>query len=220
MSIKSHQLKSFFSVEEVAELKECIYNFFNSHEATVVPLETLRTEGRPVDTLLAQEWSGRALFIASNYIPLKLRDKITKYVQQTYGENLVPEGFAFTRYSTKYGTPRLAPHYDTGHTKFTLDYQLESNVVWKLFVEDKEYVLEDNDALVFQPSYEVHWREPKILQDGEYVDMIFFHFHDNKPSENEISAEEKKKIESSFQEKYQKHFIDVHGWDYWHGNRL
>lgn len=217
---KSHQIKSFFSDQEVSELKETIYKFFNNNNAITIPLETLRENGRPENTLLEQEWSGRALFIASNHIPKSIFEKISKYVKENYGEKLVPEGFAFTRYSNKYGTPRLAPHYDTGHTKFTLDYQIESNVSWKLLVENKEYVLEDNDALVFKPSYEVHWREPKILKDGEYVDMIFFHFHDGSPNEDEKTKEEKKQIESSFQEKYQQEFINVHGWDYWHGNRL
>ncbi len=217
---KSHQLKSFFSPEEVAELKEAIYGFFNSNEPTIVPLETIAKEGRPTDKVLRQEWSGRALFVATDKIPQSISDKISKYAREHYGEDLKPDGFAFTRYSNEFGVPRLAPHYDTGHSTFTIDYQLESNTTWNLVVEDKEYSLEDNDALVFKPSYEVHWRKPMIMNDGEYVDMIFFHFHDGKQDDYGMTKEIKKQTESAYQEKYQQEFINVHGWDYWHGNRL
>ena len=217
---KSHQLKAFFTEDEIAELKEAMYGFFNSMEPVAIPLETIAKEGRPTDKVLAQEWSGRALFVATDKIPRRIADKIEKYARDNYGEDLKPDGYAFTRYSPKYGTPRLAPHYDTGHSTFTIDYQLESNVEWKLVVENKEYSLEDNDALVFKPSYEVHWRKHTILKDNEYVDMIFFHFHDGKQDDYGMTKEIKKLRESAYQENFQKEFINLHGWDYWHGNRL
>ena len=219
-NVKSHILSNIFSEDELVELKDAIYGFFNANEPIVVPLETIAKEGRPSDKVLRQEWSGRALFVATDKIPTSIKDKISKIVRENYGDDLMPDGFAFTRYSKEYGVPRLAPHYDTGYAKFTIDYQLQSNTTWKLLVEDKEYALNDNDALVFMPSYEVHWREPKILQDGEYVDMIFFHFHDGKEDDYGMTKEIKKQKESTYQEQYQKDFIDLHGWDYWHGNRL
>lgn len=218
--IKSHTLKSFFTQDEVEELKNAMYSFFNSNEPVVVPLETIAKQGRPTDKVLAQEWSGRALFVATDKIPQRITDKISNYVRENYGDDLMPDGFAFTRYSRKYGVPRLAPHFDTGYAKFTIDYQLESNTTWQLVVEDKIYSLEDNDALVFMPSYEVHWREPILLGDDDYVDMIFFHFHDGKEDDLGMTKEIKKQKESAYQEKYQQDFIDMHGWDYWHGNRL
>ena len=217
---KSHKLKSFFTEDEIVELKDAMYGFFNSMEPVVVPLEEIAEYGRPTDKVLAQEWSGRALFVATEKVPKRIADKITNYAKENYGQDLEPDGFAFTRYSGKYGVPRLAPHYDTGHSTFTIDYQVESNVEWNLVVEDTEYSLNDNDALVFKPSYEVHWRKPTILKDDQYVDMIFFHFHDGKQDDYGMTKEMKKQKQDAYQEKYQQEFINLHGWDYWHGNRL
>jgi hypothetical protein len=50
--------------------------------------------------------------------------------------------------------------------------------------------------------------------------MIFFHFHDGKQNDYGMTKEIKKQKESAYQEKFQQEFINLHGWDYWHGNRL
>jgi hypothetical protein len=85
------------------------------------------------------------------------------------------------RYDPKYasvgGLTQCPPHNDGGYkVQFSIDYQVESNVSWPLWVEGKEYILEDNDALVFSGRSHVHWRDDQVLNDGEFVDMYIMHF--------------------------------------------
>ena len=211
-------VSNLFNDEDVAVLKNSIYTFLNSSEAIDISIEEIRENGRPLDKLLNQPWSGRVLFVAADVIPHELISKVTKYVNENHKKDLVVEGVAFTRYSNKTGEPRLAPHYDTGDAKLTVDYQLESNVQWPLVIEDKVFTLTDNSALVFRPSYEVHWRVPQLFTDDQYVDMIFFHYTSGEP-EQDIDHEAKARIERSYQDIFKEEFKKVHGWCYWHGSR-
>ena len=81
------------------------------------------------------------------------------------------------KYASEDGLTQCPPHYDSGYkTQFSIDYQVESNVSWPLWVEGKKYVLDDNDALVFSGRSHMHWRDGQILNDGEFVDMYIMHF--------------------------------------------
>jgi hypothetical protein len=81
----------------------------------------------------------------------------------------------FLRYSKDMGFPELEPHIDCQQNGVSIDYQLGSNISWDIVVEGKEYSLEDNDAIAFNVSKLVHWREPRLFEDGEYIDMLLFH---------------------------------------------
>ena len=82
----------------------------------------------------------------------------------------------YVEYNAKYGQPNLQPHVDGDFTDFIIDFQLESNTQWPLGLNEEVYPLEDNEALLFNPNTNIHWRPRKTFQEDEYVKMIFFRF--------------------------------------------
>lgn len=98
--------------------------------------------------------------------------------------------------------PILSPHHDDTfeEPRFTFDLQLKSNTSWALVVEDKAFTLSDNQALTFSGTHQVHWREHKLFEDGEYIDMLFMHLELKNPEK--ITQEHK---QSMYQK--EKHFM-------------
>ena len=90
----------------------------------------------------------------------------------------------YVEYNSKYGDPTLPPHYDGDFNDIIIDYQLTSSegIWWPLGVNLSTYPLEDNEALIFNPNLNIHWRPHKHFQPGEYVHMLFFRFCNADPS--------------------------------------
>jgi hypothetical protein len=124
-------------------------------------------------------------------------------VKQSANFSNVPlqiESISFARYSLKYGTPCLHPHSDTNfkQARLTFDVQLGGNINWPILVENKEYLLKNNDAIVFSGTHEVHWRDKKTFAKGEYLDMIFAHLHDPESENIKDSHKTNMKIKSNY----------------------
>lgn len=120
----------------------------------------------------------------SNFdMPVSALKKIVKYCEEISGvSGLVLEAYQFSRYEKftredgSISMPKLIPHYDGfPEPRFTFDYQIRSNTSWPLFVEEKEFVLQDNQALTFSGTHQIHWRSKKEFGPGEFIDMIFCH---------------------------------------------
>lgn len=129
----------------------------------------------------------------SNFnMPKTALDKIVKICENISGvSGLVLEAYQFSRYEkfTKpdgsVSNPRLIPHYDGfPEPRFTFDYQIKSNTLWPLIVEGKEMTLQDNQALTFSGTHQIHWRTKKDFIEGEFIDMIFCHLFDPKSEPN------------------------------------
>ena len=81
--------------------------------------------------------------------------------------------------------PKLFPHFDGfPEPRLTFDYQIGSNTSWPLVVEDREYVLKDNQALTFSGTHQIHWRVHKDFSETDYLDMIFFHLKQKNAAPN------------------------------------
>ena len=71
---------------------------------------------------------------------------------------------------------KLFPHTDMrDKQRITFDIQVRADEEWGVVVEDIEYFLEDNQALVFAGTQQPHWRRAKELKPGSHQDMIFCH---------------------------------------------
>jgi hypothetical protein len=163
---------NFFSYENINNLKKYVYNELNKREKIKLSNDI------NVDTNIAiiQDHVGRlVMHFNLHKIPEEIYQVTYEYAL-SLNKDCVPYSFIFSRYSKKYGEPKLLPHIDNAHTDFTIDYQIESNIDWSIYVENNKYLLKDNDALLFASSDLMHWREPRIFKEDEYVDMIFFHF--------------------------------------------
>lgn len=117
-------------------------------------------------------------------LPKDIERKIITKCQTIGGESdLEITEYQFSRYKNttlengEVIRPNLTPHADQTfqEPRFTFDYQIGGNTTWPIIVEGKSFTLQNNQALTFSGTHQVHWREPKIFSDDEYVDMVFFH---------------------------------------------
>jgi hypothetical protein len=111
-------------------------------------------------------------------IPTELVDIITSKAIEAHGHPLKLESISFARYNLKYGVPNLPPHVDDNfeYARLTFDIQLSSNRLWKIFVEDNDFELHENEGLVFSGTHQVHWREKVLFDSKDYVDMLLCQF--------------------------------------------
>lgn len=117
-----------------------------------------------------------------------LRLHLEKIVQDRFGSEWHLNEFQFARYSNEYGyVAKLYPHFDDAfaYHKLTLDVQIKANTEWPIVVEGKSFTLKDNQGLIFSGTDQIHWREDKVLQDGEYLDMFFCHLQKDVPVSSE-----------------------------------
>jgi hypothetical protein len=70
----------------------------------------------------------------------------------------------------------LFKHTDTNACTYTIDYCLNQEYPWPLYVEDDPYAVFSNEALCYYGEKQIHWREKQDLPSENFVEMIFFHF--------------------------------------------
>lgn len=146
------------------------------------------------------------------HLPQNIIDKATRYAKDISGnENLILTEYCHSTYENvnkdgKIYRPSLFPHYDETfkEPRFTFDYQLRANIDWAIISEpDIELILKDNQAATFAGTHQIHWRRPQIFEDGQSVEMIFFHFSDptlppKTVEENQIIMEKAKRYKANF----------------------
>ena len=118
------------------------------------------------------------LYVEEFMVPESVSDRLLSLVRELTDSNLEMSGALYVKYSLEYGQPNLNPHFDGDRSNFIVDYQLGSNTIWPLGVNLDIYPLKDNQALLFNPNENIHWRPRKTFNSGEYVEMIFFRFYD------------------------------------------
>ncbi len=145
-----------------------------------------------------QEWAGhRAWHIKFSR---DIEETITKAAQAILGNSIRLDGdYSFARYTPEYGfNCKLFPHYDTrDQQRITFDIQLNADGPWGIIVENEMYHLNNNEALIFAGTQQIHWRENKKLRPNTKIDMIFCHLQyiDGKeldPGQKEILEERSK----------------------------
>lgn len=118
-------------------------------------------------------------------MPETIKNKIVELAEEAFevrGLELI--AYQFARYENRVledGTklvPVLYPHFDTfEEKKYTFDLQLDTNTYWDIVVEDEQFSLDNNQALTFSGTHDIHWRVPKVFEDGEFVEMLFCHLN-------------------------------------------
>ncbi len=123
------------------------------------------------------DFEGRTRLDFDNNLPKHLLAKIVSIAHKK-NPSLEFLSAYLSEYNLKYGNPSLNPHFDTTQATYTIDYQLEANVDWRIFIEGIPFQLKDNEAIEINVREEAHWRPRRKFSDGESVSMIFFHFID------------------------------------------
>jgi hypothetical protein len=134
-----------------------------------------------------QKWAGHRAW--DTKFDKDIEDSITEKAKEHFGDNISLCGdYSFARYSPSYGyVCKLFPHYDTrDYQRITFDIQLNASEEWAIVVEGNRYVLENNQALMFAGTQQIHWRENKQINQEASIDMIFCHLQyvPNKEIEN------------------------------------
>jgi hypothetical protein len=82
-------------------------------------------------------------------------------------------------YNKNLGNPKLTEHIDSTEHKDTImvDYQLESNTDWAISVQGAEYILSDNQAVIFCGNQQKHSRKFKKFNNDEFITNIIFRFN-------------------------------------------
>ena len=89
------------------------------------------------------------------------------------------EYISIVKYSNEFGEPTLRPHFDhPTKAVFILDYQLDGNTSWPIVVNLDEFILKNNECLVFDNNKALHWRRPQKFKEGESLTMLFYSFID------------------------------------------
>lgn len=74
-----------------------------------------------------------------------------------------------------YGEGGVCPlHTDRPQCKYTIDLCISQREPWEIFVNDKPYVLNENEALAYSGTDHPHYRN--VIQEGNFCNLAFFHF--------------------------------------------
>lgn len=80
-------------------------------------------------------------------------------------------------YKNDYNTiPNLPHHKDNNACTYTIDVCLFQKEPWSIWVEDKEYFLKPNQAIIIYGEEEEHWREKFPNPETNIVGMLFNHY--------------------------------------------
>jgi hypothetical protein len=172
--------KNIFTQEEI----NSIYNAIEkSHNDSTVVLPIYRQKAYFTD------------------LPQSIKDRVTNLANEIFDKKLKLTEICFANYSMREGMedPILSPHFDNTfeEERFTIDVQLKSNIKWPIVVEGKPFTLNDNEAVTFSGTHQIHWREDRKFNKDDFIDMLFCHFSEDSDSPLKISLQERMETENS-----------------------
>jgi hypothetical protein len=162
-----------------------------------------------LDNAVLSQDTGRKIVVSQHLIlnensPIKnIFKKVEEYVSNEYNKKMKTATFGIHYYSPKFGTPKLLPHIDDFAGQVVFDYQIASNIVWPLIVNEQRYVLKNNDALIFEGEKDGHWRQKITFLDDSFVLMFivnliddehWFNFSNQNPKSIDLINQEIKEL--------------------------
>jgi hypothetical protein len=148
-------LKEVLSSDQILRIKDSVHNY---------------------KKLEFEEWFSR--YTLDNYANKNLDDVLNDLLplaRKTFNsKTLLPTYALFSHYEGK--NARLHKHIDDNACTYTIDLCLYQKTPWGLWVENKEFLLEENEALAYYGNDQLHWRQQFPDKENNQVAMIFFHF--------------------------------------------
>lgn len=106
----------------------------------------------------------------ANFAPII--EKIEKIVEENFNKKMKVVTTGFHLYKKCFGEPRLTPHIDDYAGEVVFDYQLDATIDWPIRINKENYILKNNDAVMFEGELVPHSR-PEINFNGlDYV-LVF-----------------------------------------------
>ena len=97
-----------------------------------------------------------------------------KLVSDICGQKLKPT----YNFLSMYGPEGVCPlHTDRPQCQFTVDLCVDQDSTWPIYVDDKPYLLEPGQALIYSGTGQPHYRKP-MAEDSKakFCNLVFFHF--------------------------------------------
>ncbi len=111
-------------------------------------------------------------------IPEPIQEKLDKVAHPIHKDAMTLTHWNYLDYDLKYSEgkvdPELRPHIDADENLVTLNYCLDANIDWPVYVDGVAYHLKPNDMLVFSAVNQIHWRPKRNFKEGEFVKIISF----------------------------------------------
>lgn len=83
---------------------------------------------------------------------------------------------SYSVYCKYFGKASMNMHKDDNACTYTIDLCIRQTEPWGLWVEDKEFILNPNEALCYMGNDQTHGRYPKDLGPDGSVELVFFHY--------------------------------------------
>ena len=146
-------LKDIFNPEQLQYLNKLVADNFHKLELNCDP------------------YRGRDDLFLGNQVDKSIKDTVLSYFPDGYYLNNI----TYSDYNNKFINPNLPVHTDPhGEHSLTFDYLLDSNIDWPLCIEQDCYSLLPNDALIFSPQEQSHFRPEVTFKKGESMKILFF----------------------------------------------
>jgi hypothetical protein len=107
----------------------------------------------------------------------KIMDSYCKPIHQ---DEVKLAHYSYIDYNLKYGDgrfePALPPHIDSNENLVTFNYQLDGNIDWQIYIDNKPYDLKTGDAIIFTAVNQVHWRPKREWREGDFLEIVTFDY--------------------------------------------
>lgn len=103
------------------------------------------------------------------------KTKILEIAKKVFGEDIKPSYSGMSIYCDDWSI--CPPHFDRPQCKYSIDLCLKQNEPWSIYIDGKEFLLQENEALIYSGTDHYHWRDR--IKPGNKVTMVFFHFVDS-----------------------------------------
>lgn len=100
--------------------------------------------------------------------------KLESLARKIFKEDNIKSSYSV--YCKYFGKASMNMHKDDNACTYTIDLCIRQTEPWGLWVEDKEFILNPNEALCYMGNDQTHGRYPKDLGPDGSVELVFFHY--------------------------------------------
>lgn len=118
--------------------------------------------------------AARSRHMTENEHITNLGKKLEPIAKEIFKSNNLKSTYSL--YCRYFGKASMEMHKDDNACTYTIDMCVRQGEPWALWIEDKPYILEQNEALCYLGNDQTHGRKPKDLGPYDSVEMIFFHY--------------------------------------------
>lgn len=101
---------------------------------------------------------------------VEIHNNLLDIAESTFNEKLKPSYCFLSMYGSE-GV--LIEHQDRDPCKYTIDYCINCDQDWDIYIDNKKYTSTPNNALCYSGTDQYHYRN-KIK--GKFMNLVFFHF--------------------------------------------